>query len=264
MKVFISWSGEVSHQVALVLEEWLPSVINAVKPYVSSEMDKGTRWQADIARELDESNCGIICVTQSNDKAPWLNFEAGAISKSVEEGRVLPFLFRVKRTEIQGPIKLFQSTVYDKQDVKKLVHNLYEACEPSGLTQKGLNSSFNKWWPTLKKKLDKIQDEFKEKKALEKKQLSLRATLEKTSSILRSKKVSAPKIQDIVMSIVRVWSEAAYDGQQKPPPPTDVLPLLSGIKLECKLCGAKHKSTTKLCCTNCGLFCSGWLREAEE
>jgi hypothetical protein len=37
MKIFISWSGELSHRVALELRDWLPMVINALEPYVSSK-----------------------------------------------------------------------------------------------------------------------------------------------------------------------------------------------------------------------------------
>jgi len=65
MKVFLSWSGELSHKVSVIFRDWLPSVIQSVDPYVSSEdIDKGARWSTDIAKELEESSYGVLCVTK--------------------------------------------------------------------------------------------------------------------------------------------------------------------------------------------------------
>src|SRR4051794_24089834 len=62
--VFISWSGFLSQQVALVLRDWLLCVIQAVEPYVSSEeIGKGTRWTDDVATRLEHSRFGILCLT---------------------------------------------------------------------------------------------------------------------------------------------------------------------------------------------------------
>ena len=45
MKVFISWSGKTSFEVAKVLKEWIPCVIQDIEPYFSSDdIDKGARW----------------------------------------------------------------------------------------------------------------------------------------------------------------------------------------------------------------------------
>ena len=122
MKVFISLSGELSHKIALCLREWLPSVIQSLEPYVSSEdIDKGERWNQSVIKELDETSFGVICVTKDNFNAPWLLFEAGALSKAVEKSWVVPFLFNIKRSEIdrRSPLLQFQSVVFEKPDIKK-------------------------------------------------------------------------------------------------------------------------------------------------
>lgn len=163
MKVFLSWSGHKSHQVALVLRDWLPSVIQSLTPYVSSEdIDKGARWSTDIAKELEDSTFGILCVTKDNLEAPWLLFEAGALSKMMDKSSVCPFIFDLKRAEVKGPILQFQSTIFDKDDVKRLLLTLNKACGDSGLKEDLLSKTFDVWWPNLKDSLDAIKGESSE------------------------------------------------------------------------------------------------------
>ncbi|MEW6645986.1 MAG: TIR domain-containing protein [Pseudomonadota bacterium] len=157
MKVFISWSGDTSHKVAKALRDWLPSVIQSIIPYVSSEdIDKGARWSSDIADELDESSFGVLCVTPDNIDAPWLNFEAGALGKSVDKSRVCPFLFRIKRSDVTGPILQFQSTIHEKEDVYKLIKSINEACGDHGIEEFRLERTFEVWWPKLDEELKTI------------------------------------------------------------------------------------------------------------
>ncbi|WP_326429216.1 TIR domain-containing protein [Stutzerimonas frequens] len=158
MKIFISWSGEVSHKVAKALRDWLPSVIQSITPYVSSEdIDKGARWSSDIASELDESAFGLLCVTPDNINAPWLNFEAGALGKSVDKSRVCPFLFRIKRSDVKGPILQYQSTIHDKEDIFKLMKAVNAACGEHGIEELRLEKAFDVWWPKLDEELKAIE-----------------------------------------------------------------------------------------------------------
>jgi hypothetical protein len=159
MKVFLSWSGDLSRQIACAFREWLPSVIQAVVPYVSSEdIDKGTRWSSDIAGELAESSFGILCVTKENLVAPWIHFEAGALSKSLEKTNVVPFLYGVKRSEVQGPLLQFQSTIFEKDDIHKLLKSLNQRLpEPERLKDEALAKSFDKWWPDLHSTFNKLE-----------------------------------------------------------------------------------------------------------
>lgn len=159
MKVFISWSGQTSHKVGLVFREWLPSVIQSLEPYVSSEdIDKGARWSTDIAKELEDSTFGILCVTKDNLHAPWLSFEAGALSKTMDKSFVTPFLFDIKRAEVNGPILQFQSTIFEKEDVKKLLNTLNKACGETRISQPMLDKAFDVWYPTLETELNKLRD----------------------------------------------------------------------------------------------------------
>ncbi len=158
MKVFLSWSGNKSHKVALVFRDWLPSVIQSLVPYVSSEdIDKGARWSTDIAKELEDSTFGMLCVTKDNVNAPWLTFEAGALSKTMDKAFVCPFLFDIKRSEVDGPILQFQSTIFERADIQKLVRTLNKACANDNLSDERLDKAFDVWYPTLESGLEKLK-----------------------------------------------------------------------------------------------------------
>ena len=159
MKVFLSWSGERSHKVAIALRDWLPSVIQSIEPYVSSEdIDKGARWGTDIAKELDASMFGILCVTKENIESPWLLFEAGALSKSMDKSLVSPLLFDLTHTDINNssPLLQFQTTKCNCKDIKKLVDTLNKACAGDGLEESQLLKAFDKWFPDLEEALGLI------------------------------------------------------------------------------------------------------------
>ena len=159
MKVFISWSGAISHKVAIVLRDWLPDVIQLLEPYVSSEdIDKGARWSTDISEELENSSFGILCVTKDNLNAPWLNFEAGALSSSAKKGRVAPLLFGVELSEItKSPLSQFQVSMFDKDDVKKLLGSLNTAGDTLLLDKDRLNATFGRLWSDLENRLNEIK-----------------------------------------------------------------------------------------------------------
>ena len=120
MKLFISWSGDLSHRIALHLKEWLPVVLPFVDAWVSSEdIPKGTRWGAGLASQLEGTDSGIVCLVPGNLNESWLNFEAGALSKSVAKARVHPFLFGLDPRELIGPLAQFQATRFSKDDVRR-------------------------------------------------------------------------------------------------------------------------------------------------
>jgi hypothetical protein len=160
--VFISWSGQLSYRVASVLYEWLPSVIQSIDPFLSSEdIEKGVRWFNQISGELEQISFGIICVTPDNLSAPWILFEAGALSKSVGQSRVTPLLVRVSNSDLQGPLAQFNTTSISEADFKRLIKTINIHLGEKGITEKLLDKTFDITWPILRKELDEAFEELK-------------------------------------------------------------------------------------------------------
>jgi hypothetical protein len=110
MDVFVSWSGSRSKAFATAYSDWLPNILQSVVPWVSSEdIDSGTRWSTGIATALESIDMGVLCLTEDNLNAPWLLFEAGAVSKAVDSARVVPYLLGVSPAQLVGPLAQFQA-----------------------------------------------------------------------------------------------------------------------------------------------------------
>jgi len=165
LKVFISWSGKLSHKVALFLEAWLPTVIQAIDPYGSSEgISKGARWFTDLSRELEDTHFGILCVTASNLFEPWLLFEAGAIAKVVDSSYAVPLLINLSPSDLEGPLAQFQATeASNKDDMLRLMKTINSLLKEKALKDGALKKSFDLCWPefeaTFKEILSTTADE---------------------------------------------------------------------------------------------------------
>lgn len=152
MKVFISWSGEVSHAVALGLKDWLPNVIQALDPFVSSEdIAKGGRWLAKINAELEGAEFGIICLIPQNLTSPWVLFEAGALSVRFAEGRVAPLLIGLSAVQVTPPLSQFQATELDRSQMLKLVHDINACLKDKPLPKDRLERAFENHWSDIDK-----------------------------------------------------------------------------------------------------------------
>lgn len=156
-KVFISWSGELSRKLGETLRDWLPSALQYVKPYFTPEdIEKGAKWSSEIAKELENSNIGIICLTRDNTEKPWILFEAGALSKSIEKGRVCTLLFDLDPADVKGPLTNFQGTRFIREDFKRLVTTINSAAGDARLDASVLEGVFEMWWPQLETKVSQI------------------------------------------------------------------------------------------------------------
>lgn len=160
MKVFISWSGDQALAVAETLRDWLPEVLQELEPWISSQdLRKGEMWYSTLMGELTETSQGIICLTPSSLEAPWLYYEAGALSKSVpEKAQIHPFLVGVSRDLVTGPLSGWNGTVgTDEDEVLKMLKALNQAMENPQPDDR-VERQFRRTWPELEQKLIRAQD----------------------------------------------------------------------------------------------------------
>jgi hypothetical protein len=157
MKIFLSWSGDLSRQLAEALRDWLPAVIQSVKPFFTpNDIEKGARWSKDIAQELEASSYGIFCLTKENLTKPWIMFEAGALSKKIDVSRVCPVLFGVDNADLEGPLVQFQASPFNESEMRKLIKTLNAGLGDQRLTDSVLTSVFDMWWPKLQETVSGI------------------------------------------------------------------------------------------------------------
>lgn len=157
MKVFISWSGERSKVSANALHHWLPTIIQSLEPWMSEhDIDKGMRNIPAISKNLEETQFGIVCLTPENLNAPWLLFEAGALSKSQEDARVWTFLYELDYVDVQGPLSQFQHTKAKVEDVRKLLHAINRTSVSPSVTDQQLQVSFDRGWSEFEEMLGSV------------------------------------------------------------------------------------------------------------
>jgi hypothetical protein len=158
MKIFLSWSGERSRGVAAVLKSWLPLVLQYTEPWMSDDIPAGSRWSTEIGAALARAEFGIVCVTKANVDAPWLHFEAGAVSSSAGPDAVCPLLIDLGFDELSGPLSQFQAKRLDKASMHALVRSINDRAGERRLDDQRLAHLVDVLWPAFLTEWARIPD----------------------------------------------------------------------------------------------------------
>ncbi|HEX2651006.1 MAG TPA: toll/interleukin-1 receptor domain-containing protein [Burkholderiales bacterium] len=154
MRVFISWSGEnsTSQRFAEGFADWLQNILPPVRPFYSTDsVKKGDAWFQRIAKELDESDFGILSLTPANANSPWINFEAGAIAKKVGRGKVVPILLGMQFGDLHAPLSMFNGARPNRDDLLRVAKSINGELGSATIEARRLERAFDKWWPDLEK-----------------------------------------------------------------------------------------------------------------
>jgi hypothetical protein len=157
MHIFVSWSGERSKKAAQGLRSLLEDVFQqAVEVFISDYIGAGENWQQRIGVELEQSEFGVLCLTQDNFQAPWLLFEAGAVAKKFGSARVVPYLIdELPEAADHSPLAQFQRVRADREGTYRLIQAINEIRDSPQPAQK-LERSFARWWPDLEQTLKSL------------------------------------------------------------------------------------------------------------
>ena len=154
MRIFLSWSGEISRRIADEMKLYIPKIFDdKVDFFYSPEIRKGERWSEELFKNLADCKAAMICITPENTGAPWINFEAGAIA--VKKFRTCPIYFGFRDCGTEGPLSCFQATLYNKTDFFRLVTNINDELDIK-IDKEILKNRFEKSWKSLKSRINNV------------------------------------------------------------------------------------------------------------
>lgn len=156
MRIFISWSGDPARRLAEAFQVFFRTVLGGhAHTFVSSQdIGKGARGGSVLAQELGTTDTGLLILTSRNQDAPWVLFEAGALSKSLDASRVIPLLVDLEQAKPTSPLAQFQHVkLSDEEDVLRLVEEL-NASTPQPLPAETVRILFAAQWPVLRAEVD--------------------------------------------------------------------------------------------------------------
>jgi hypothetical protein len=127
-----------------------------VKPWLSdNDVAAGDRWGQVVAKELETSNFGIICVTPESLASPWMLFEAGALAKSMLGTKVIPLLFSLEVSDISGPLAQFQAKKFEKAGLSEVVTSINQSADQQ-VPEDRARQLFAALWPDLERQIEAI------------------------------------------------------------------------------------------------------------
>lgn len=157
MKIFISWSKNLSKDCAEILRDWIKCTLQASEPWISSkDIDKGSLWFNEINDQLKDTKVGIVCLTKENRDNPWILFESGALAKGLSVNRVCTFLIDLIPADLSNPLAQFNHTVPDKDGMKSLLTTINKELGNNALEDRILDQVFDTYWPLFENKFKSV------------------------------------------------------------------------------------------------------------
>jgi hypothetical protein len=160
IRLFISWSGKTSRSIAESFKDFLLVEFKEQLDvfFTPDDIEAGKRWSSELAQKLQECEIGIFIYTRQNLDSLWMAFEAGALSKQIDTGRVIPLVFGTHVTDLIGPLAQFQAKRFTREEISKTLQAI-DGCLSKKRTKEDLNRFLNFTWDNFEKNINAILSE---------------------------------------------------------------------------------------------------------
>ncbi len=163
--VFFSWSGDRSKKVAEEFRELFKGVFDPIIDCFLSTRDiaPGARSIQILFEKLEKCNYGICFIDSENARAPWIQFEAGALSKMVADSQVMVLLLDNNTESLQGtPLFEFQHKLFNKEHIQSIfeeIIELFEQLASKDSYMKRFENGWNVFYENSNSILSNVQNE---------------------------------------------------------------------------------------------------------
>jgi TIR domain len=152
--LFVCWSGDRSNAAASMLARRLPAIVPDLECLVSTQIEVGRLWPAELQRQLVAADAGLVCLTTEAVRSPWIHYEAGMLAAEVGKERgepiVFTYLLDLEPRELSGPLGAYQAATATREDTRRLVDSLLRFVG----TEDAMD--FDAWWSELSEDLQRI------------------------------------------------------------------------------------------------------------
>jgi hypothetical protein len=123
-----------------------------------ADIEKGSRGLNELTKALYTMKVGVTCLDPENLDSPWLLFEAGALSKTIDDtSRLCTYLLDgLEPKDVRPPLGMFQATKATKEDTRRLVQTINVSVSEEPLREEDLDAVFEAMWPSLKSTLSSL------------------------------------------------------------------------------------------------------------
>lgn len=118
--LFISWSGDRSHELAKWLHKWFHQLTPSVNVYFSADIMPGVSWIDHVRDQMSKANAAVFCVTPDNVDSRWINYELGLVVGASDARFALILLLDIDPSDLPSPLSHYQASTFSKETIISL------------------------------------------------------------------------------------------------------------------------------------------------